>query len=209
MTGAAAFVRNGRLDILAVNKLGSVLYSPVLEGPDQPVNLARFIFRYGRDSGFYADRAGMSRACVGNLRAETGRNPADRALSGLIQELLARSGEFRALWAEHDVEYYRTGTQPFRHPRAGDLTLDYNAFELPGDPGQTMIVYTADPKTPSGQALARLAALAEAPSRSLRGVALVPPINAASCGRAGPGCLERAWVGPGRQHRTRAAEGEP
>jgi transcriptional regulator with XRE-family HTH domain len=158
MTGAAAFVRNGRLDILAINKLGSALYSPVLARSDNPPNLARFIFLAGSDSGFYADRAGMSRACVGNLRAETGRNPADTILSGLISDLSAGSAEFRALWAEHDVEYYRTGVQPFRHPVAGDLTLNYNAFELPGDPGQTMIVYTADPDSPSHEALTRLAA---------------------------------------------------
>ena len=132
--------------------------SPVLARSDNPPNLARFIFLAGSDSGFYADRAGMSRACVGNLRAETGRNPADTILSGLISDLSAGSAEFRALWAEHDVEYYRTGVQPFRHPVAGDLTLNYNAFELPGDPGQTMIVYTADPDSPSHEALTRLAA---------------------------------------------------
>jgi transcriptional regulator with XRE-family HTH domain len=157
MTGAAAFVRNGRLDILAVNELGSALYSPVLARPARPANLARFIFGYGRDSGFYADRRGMSRACVGSLRAETGRNPADEILSGLIEELSAHSEEFRALWAQHDVEYYRTGVQPFRHPIAGDLTLNYNALELPGDPGQTMIVYTADPGSPSHDGLRMLA----------------------------------------------------
>ena len=165
MTGAAAFVRNGRLDILAINELGSVLYSPVLAGSDRPANLARFIFGYGRDSGFYTDREGMARACVGNLRAETGRNPSDRLLADLIGELLAHSGEFRALWAAHDVEYYRTGIQPFRHRLAGDLTLNYNAFELPGDPGQTMIVYTADPATPSCEALTRLATRSPSPDQ--------------------------------------------
>jgi hypothetical protein len=91
-----------------------------LADPDRPANLARFIFGYDRDSGFYADPEGMSRACVGNLRAETGRTPSDHVLSDLIGELLAHSDEFRALWAAHDVEYYRTGIQPFRHPSPGN-----------------------------------------------------------------------------------------
>lgn len=44
MTEAAAFARNGRLDILAVNKLCRALYAEVFAGPGRPANLARFIF---------------------------------------------------------------------------------------------------------------------------------------------------------------------
>jgi transcriptional regulator with XRE-family HTH domain len=157
MTGAAAFVRNGRLDILSANQLGYALYSEVLADPARPANLARFIFLDGRTSRFYADREGIAHAAVGSLRAEIGRDPADRVLSELIGELSARSEEFRALWAAHDVKYYRSGVQPFRHPLAGDLTLNYNALELPADPGQTMIVYTAEPNSPSHEALNLLA----------------------------------------------------
>ncbi len=48
MTNTAAFVRNGRLDILAANQLGYALYSLVFDsrvsGDPRPANLARFIF---------------------------------------------------------------------------------------------------------------------------------------------------------------------
>src|SRR5690348_14435147 len=44
MVDAPTFVRNGRLDILAVNALGQALYSPAFAGPDRPVNLARYCF---------------------------------------------------------------------------------------------------------------------------------------------------------------------
>jgi hypothetical protein len=44
ITGAPAFVRNGRLDILAANALGLALYSAMLRGGALPVNSARFIF---------------------------------------------------------------------------------------------------------------------------------------------------------------------
>jgi transcriptional regulator with XRE-family HTH domain len=157
MTGAAAFVRNGRLDVLAANPLAAALYSEVLASPVRPANLARFIFLDGRQSPLYADREGIARAAVGSLRAEAGRNPSDTVLSALIADLSAASEEFRAVWAERDVEYYRTGIQPFRHPVAGALSLNYNALELPADPGQTMIVYTADPGSPAHEALKLLA----------------------------------------------------
>jgi hypothetical protein len=157
MTGTAAFVRNGRLDVLAANQVGYALYSPAFVDPSRPVNLARFIFLDRRSAEFYADRDGIARAAVGSLRAEAGRSPHDRALSDLVGELSLRSEEFRVRWAAHDVKYYRSGVQPFHHPLVGDLTLDYDALELPADPGHTVIAYTAEPGTPSHDALNVLA----------------------------------------------------
>lgn len=45
-----------------------------------------------------------------------------------------------------DVRYHRTGRKRFHHPLVGDLELDYEAFELPGDVGMRINVYTA-PRT--------------------------------------------------------------
>jgi hypothetical protein len=51
------------------------------------------------------------------------------------------------------VRYYRSGVQPFRHPLAGDLDLDYDALEIPADPGLTIVAYSAAPGSPSAQAM--------------------------------------------------------
>jgi hypothetical protein len=74
-----------------------------------------------------------------------------------------RSQAFRERWAELDVEYYRSGVQPFRHPVAGDLDLDYEALEIPADPGLTIVAYSAEPGSPSHQALNTLASWAATP----------------------------------------------
>jgi transcriptional regulator with XRE-family HTH domain len=157
MTGTAAFVRNGRLDILAANRLGYALYSPAFLDPGRPVNLARFVFLDRRSVEFYGNWDGIAHDAVGSLRAEAGRDPYDRLLTDLIGELSTRSHEFRARWAAHNVRYYRSGTQPFQHPIVGDLTLNYDALEIPADPGQTIVAYTAEPDSPSQQALNQLA----------------------------------------------------
>jgi transcriptional regulator with XRE-family HTH domain len=165
MTGSVAFVRNGRLDILAANQLGYALYSPAFLEPSRPVNLARFIFLDPRRSTeFYRDWDGIAHDAVGSLRAEAGRDPADRALTELIGELSTRSDEFRRRWAAHDVKYYRAGTQSFHHPVVGDLDLDYNALELPADPGQTIVAYTAASGSPAQQGLDELARLTLTPA---------------------------------------------
>ena len=162
LTGTAAFLRNGRLDILAANQLGYALYSPVFDSPvsgapRRPANLARFIFLDERSAQFYRDWDGIAHQAVGSLRAEAGRAPYDRALTELVGELSMHSQEFRVRWAAHDVEYYRSGVQPFRHPLAGDLDLEYDALEIPADPGQTIIVYSAAPGSAARDALDILA----------------------------------------------------
>ena len=157
MTEAAAFVRNGRLDVLAANRLGYALYSEALVNPDRPANLARFVFLDPQSRTFYRDWEGIADAAVGNLRAEAGRDPYDQDLTALVGELSMRSEEFRARWAAHDVRQYRSGTQPFRHPLVGDLTLSYEALEITADVGLVLIAYSAELDSPSHEALTRLA----------------------------------------------------
>jgi transcriptional regulator with XRE-family HTH domain len=165
MAGTAAFLRNGRLDILSANQLGSALYAPAFLDPVRPVNLARFIFLDRRSREFYGDWDGIAHAAVGSLRAEAGRDPYDRALTDLVGELSMRSQEFRVCWAAHDVEYYRSGVQPFHHPLVGDLTLDYDVLELPADPGQTIVAYSAESGSPARHALDLLASWTATPDR--------------------------------------------
>jgi transcriptional regulator with XRE-family HTH domain len=156
MTEAAAFVRNGRLDILTANRLGYALYSEVFANPERPPNLARFVFLDDRSRDFYVDWPGIARAAVTNIRAEAGRDPHDPDLQDLVGELSVRSEDFRTLWAEHDVDQYRTGTQRFRHTLVGELTLHFEALEPIADVGHVLVAYTAEPRSPSHQALMRL-----------------------------------------------------
>ena len=109
------------------------------------------VFLDRRSTEFYGDWDRIAHDAVGSLRAEAGRNPHDAALTSLVGELATRSDEFRVRWGGHDVRYYRSGTQPFRHPLVGDLTLDYDALEIPADPGQTIVAYSA----PAGSANGR------------------------------------------------------
>jgi hypothetical protein len=84
----------------------------------------------------------------------------NRALSGLIGELSTRSEIFRTWWAAHDVRFHRTGVKRFHHPVVGDLTLAYEALDLAADEGLRISAYTAEPGTPSGDALNLLASWA-------------------------------------------------
>jgi transcriptional regulator with XRE-family HTH domain len=160
MTSAPAIVRNGRSDYVAANRLGRALYAPVFDSPAGPPNSARFAFLDARAADFYADWDRTVRDLVAVLRAEAGRSPYDKGLSDLVGELSMRSELFRTLWASHDVRLHLTGTKRLHHPVVGDLELTYEAMELPVDQGLTLNVYTAEPGSPSADALNLLASWA-------------------------------------------------
>jgi len=157
MTGAAAYVRNGRLDVLAANRLGVALYAPALDGRELPVNLARFMFLDPRASDFYVDWDKIAGDVVAILRGEAGRDPYDRNLSDLVGELSTRSEAFRSRWAAHNVRLHRTGRKRFRHPVVGDVELTFESLALAADTGLTISTYTAEPGSPSQEALTFLA----------------------------------------------------
>jgi transcriptional regulator with XRE-family HTH domain len=68
ITGAAAFVGNQRLDILAANQLGRALFSELYAAPARPVNNARFVFLDPRAETFYGDWERVAGECVAILR---------------------------------------------------------------------------------------------------------------------------------------------
>jgi transcriptional regulator with XRE-family HTH domain len=161
MNDSPAFIRNGRLDILAANPLGRALYSPLYaDDAPRPVNIARFQFLDPRGTDFFPDWAESLNTTVSLLRTEAGRTPHDSDLTGLVGELVTRSEEFRTAWAKHNVRLHHTGRKSFRHPSVGLLTLDFDAMELPAQPGLTLTAYTAASGTPDHDALQFLASWA-------------------------------------------------
>ncbi|KQO64531.1 helix-turn-helix transcriptional regulator [Curtobacterium sp. Leaf261] len=152
-----AWVRNGRSDFLAGNRLGRALYSPIFLDPHGTPNTARFTFLDPRAKDFWADWDQLASDSVAVLRAEAGRAPYDKGLTDLVGELSTRSEEFRVRWAAHDVKNHRAGAKRLHHPVVGDLELAYEAMDLTADIGLTFIAYTAEPGSASEQSLQLLA----------------------------------------------------
>jgi transcriptional regulator with XRE-family HTH domain len=160
MVTTPAFVRNGRLDLLASNALGRALFSPAFADPIRPANLARFNFLDPAARDFYPDWNNSANTTVALLRTEAGRDPHNKDLADLIGELATRSDEFRVRWGAHDVRLHRSGVKHFHHPAVGTVELAFEALDLPADPGLTLTAYTAEPGSPSDDALRLLASWA-------------------------------------------------
>ncbi|MDT4994707.1 MAG: hypothetical protein QOH97_4599 [Actinoplanes sp.] len=160
ITDAVAFVRDPQQNLLATNALGRAFYSPVIGDGGRPPNLARFQFLDPASRDFYPDWDRFAEMCVGIMRTEAGRDPHDRRLQDLVGELSTQSEVFRRLWADHNVRTHGTGTKRFHHPVVGGLTLAYEELAITAEPGLVLLVYTAEPASPSAERLQLLASWA-------------------------------------------------
>lgn len=99
LTFSAAFIRNGRLDVLGVKALGRALHAPKFDSPTARggrANFARYHFLDPGSRDFFVDWEAGAAATVALLRAEAGRAPHDKALRKLIGELSTVSEQFGA-----------------------------------------------------------------------------------------------------------------
>ncbi|MFG2173266.1 helix-turn-helix transcriptional regulator [Streptomyces niveus] len=163
VTEGPAFVRNGRMDLVAVNRLARAFYSDVYADAHNQENLARFAFLSPDARRFYPDWDQAADITVAILRTEAGRNPHDKDLHDLVGELSTRSDAFRTRWGAHDVRHHGTGFKRYHHAAVGELTLAYEGLEMTAEPGLTLTIYTAEPASPSEEGLRLLASWAATP----------------------------------------------
>ncbi|MCX4473045.1 Helix-turn-helix protein [Micromonospora sp. MW-13] len=160
ITAGPAFVRNGRMDILAANTLARAFYRDIYDMTGQPPNIARFTFLDERAYDFYPDWDMFADVTVAILRTEAARDPHNKELHDLIGELCTRSDEFRRRWGAHNVRHHGAGFKTFHHPVVGEMTLAYEGLGMEAEPGLSITVYAAEPGTPSAERMQLLASWA-------------------------------------------------
>ncbi|GHH86563.1 helix-turn-helix domain-containing protein [Streptomyces capitiformicae] len=152
-----AYVTGRRSDILIWNRMAAAVFGDWSELPPQERNWARLVFLRPEYRDLYIDWDQKAADMVSFLRMDAGCHPDDPRLSALVGELSVKSEEFRRLWATHDVKEKSHGVKRMHHPLVGDLTLSFETFPLPDDQEQFLIIYHAEPGSPSADALRLLA----------------------------------------------------
>ncbi|MBB5778689.1 helix-turn-helix transcriptional regulator [Nonomuraea jabiensis] len=150
-----AVVLGRRLNVLAANTLGRALF----DGHAYSGDLVRLVFLDPDAREFYPDWERVAVNTVAGLRAGAGADPDDPLLIEVVGELSVKSEPFRRLWARHDIRQKTHETKRFRHPLVGELTLHYESLTVNSSPGRQLVVYQADPGSPSEEALSLLGSL--------------------------------------------------
>jgi transcriptional regulator with XRE-family HTH domain len=147
-----AFILGPALDILAHNVLAAALHSEFQRFD----NLARMVFLDPAGRTFYQDWDKAAHSCVAELRAAYGHDPDAPRITEVVDTLCGKSPEFAGLWARHEVKGKTQQAKNLTHPEAGALEIQSSAFTVNGAPHQQLIVYQAEPASPTEAALAGL-----------------------------------------------------
>lgn len=155
--GLPACIVSPALDILATNHGTRQLYSDFARVDNQ----LRMLFLDPAGRRFYRDWDRAARSMVSNLRAQSAPFPDDPRIAQVIGELSLRSPAFASLWARYDVRPCTSDDKPLWHPQVGEMYLHFESFTVSSAPGQRLLVYSAEPGSPSADALALLRTLTE------------------------------------------------
>lgn len=151
-----AVVYNRAYDVLASNAIADALF----HGWAHSHNLMHVVFTDPAARAFYRDWYEVARNSVAGFRLGHGVAPDDPRVRQVLGELLERSPEFAELWAHHDARGKALERKRFEHREVGQLTLTMQTFDVRSAPGQELVVYHAEPASPSSEALALLGSLA-------------------------------------------------
>ncbi|AEW99142.1 DNA-binding protein (plasmid) [Streptantibioticus cattleyicolor NRRL 8057 = DSM 46488] len=166
LEGVPAYVMGRRADVLAWNRMASAVFGDWGALPPRDRNWARLVFLRPGFRDIFLEWETKAYDVVSFLRMDAGCHPDDPQLSALVGELSVKSEDFRRLWATHDVKEKGHGVKRLRHPLVGDLTLSFETFRLPDDPDQALILYHAEPGSPSAESLRLLASWGEDATRA-------------------------------------------
>jgi hypothetical protein len=154
---APAVVLGRRMDILAWNPMAAALYTDFGQYPASRRNYVRLLFTDPAVRGLHANWDHDAADAVAALRMEAAKDPDDPELARLVGDLSVQDPDFRTWWAERRVSSASYGTKHYRHRSVGDLTLDCDVWGSPDGSGQRLMVLTAEPGSPSDDALRILA----------------------------------------------------
>lgn len=141
----------------ATNHLARALLADFDAMPNGERNLTRWAILDPAARALYTDWNTVAAEITGMLRLAAGRRPDDPGTAELVGELAMNSEHFRRWWADHRVVERTWGSKRFNHPVVGELTVDYEALPLPGEPDQTLFLYLPAEDAVSGDAWRLLA----------------------------------------------------
>ncbi|HZM79790.1 MAG TPA: helix-turn-helix transcriptional regulator [Candidatus Limnocylindrales bacterium] len=153
-----AFVVDAKYELLAWNRLATLFIGDPATFPEGNRNMLRWAFQLPPTDTHWSDdnHLNFARHSVADLRAAYANYPGDPGIAALVTELLGCSPRFAEMWASHDVKVRRRIVKRVEHPQVGWLEFECQVLHV-STADQRLIVYCAEPGSPTHDAFRRLA----------------------------------------------------
>ena len=139
-----AVVMNLRWDVLAWNRLNTIIFRDYATTPAAERNLVEILFT--RQS-YYTEPAEfekMARRMLAKLRVDYSKSGDDPRFEALIRRLEILSPVFRRVWRSPEINIRSYGIHRFRHPQFGELAFEHTSYVPDGHPTVRVVLCSPD-----------------------------------------------------------------
>lgn len=140
MPFSPAIIKTATWNVVAWNHAAAAVLTDYALLPPEERNILRLIFSDARIRARQDDWWDVARFVVASFRADAARAGATAEVTGLVEEMSARSPEFATLWRDNDIVAHAEGTKRLHHAE-GALDLEFATFAVDGRPELGMLVY--------------------------------------------------------------------
>ena len=168
LSPAPAVVLGRRCEVLAWNPTGAALDQAVAQRPPQERNVARRIVLEPSARELYPEWEALVQEVADVLRLDTARFPDDAGLAGLVDDLLAGSRTFARCWRASTSSRSPSGARCSITRSSVASSLPTRRSEMAAGSGQALLVYTAEPDSPTAHAIEELARIADGDPGAVR-----------------------------------------
>jgi len=139
-----AVVMNLRWDVLAWNRLNSIIFRDYATTPVAERNLVEILFTRPSYYTEPAEFEKMARRVLAKLRVDFSKSGDDPRFEALIRRLEMLSPVFRRVWRSPEINIRSYGIHRFRHPQFGQLAFEHTSFVPDGHPTVRVVLCTPD-----------------------------------------------------------------
>ena len=139
-----AIIMNLRWDVLAWNRLNTLIYRDYTNMPAGERNLLEILLSRKASQLSPSDLESTARRLIARLRFDYSKSDDDPRFEALIRRLDASSPVFRRIWRIPEFSLRAFGVYRFKHPRYGELAFEHTSSVPDGHPHIRVVVCMPD-----------------------------------------------------------------